>query len=320
MKKKWILLIACMGFLYMLSGCQQNAVTEKSQTGFYFDTVITLQISSAQSEQLLTDGMAICAELEQIFSRTLPDSELYAINNRTTNKLTVSDEMAYVIGEGLKYYQLSDKALDITIAPVLELWDFKAADPVVPDQAAISREVVKTDAAKIHLNGNELTFDNSDIQIDLGALVKGYAADRLKAYLTAAGVESGIINLGGNVLTIGRKTDGEMWTVGIQLPFSPRNETITTVMAAGDSVVSAGVYERCFELDERLYHHIINPQTGYPMETDLWQATIISESSLMGDALSTICILKGRAAAEKMIAGIEGVSAIFVTDQGELIE
>lgn len=304
----------------MLSGCKPTASETGSKTGFYFDTVITLQVSSDRGEQLLDECFAICEKIEQTFSRTLPESELYTINHRSSDELEVSEEMAFLIEAGLKYYELSDGALDITIAPVLELWDFKTEDPVVPDPDDIDQAAVKTDAAKIHLNGRRLSFDSPDTQLDLGALVKGYAADRLKEYLVSNKVESGMINLGGNVLAIGTKTDGSLWKVGIQMPFSPRNETITTISTDGESVVSSGVYERYFELDGIRYHHILNPKNGYPVQTDLWQATVISESSLEGDALSTICLIKGRTAAEEMIEKMDEIRVVLVTDQGELTE
>lgn len=303
----------------MLSGCKRTD-QEESRTGFYFDTVISIQIDSGQDEQLLDDCFILCDEIEKIFSRTLPESELYKINHRSENQVEVSDEMALVIGAGLEYYELSGGALDITIAPLLDVWDFKSEDAAVPEAGQIARAAEKVGASKLSLDGNRLSFDSVDTQIDLGALAKGYAADRLKEYLVSQGVSSGLINLGGNVLAIGKKTDGTKWTVGIQMPFTLRNETVTTVQTEGESVVSSGVYERHFEAEGRYYHHILDPATGYPVESDLWQATIISESSLAGDALSTICILKGREEAQKLIDSIDGAEVIFVTDQGQLIK
>ena len=127
--------------------------------------------------------------------------------------------------------------------------------------------------------------------IDLGAIVKGYAADRLKEHMEEDGITSGMINLGGNVMTIGRKPDGTDWGVGIQKPFAERNETIATLRAPDCSVVSSGVYERYFETDGIRYSHILDASTGYPADTDLWQATVVTDSSMQGmhSARSACC-------------------------------
>jgi thiamine biosynthesis lipoprotein len=254
---------------------------------------------------------------------------------------------------GLDYYDLSGGKFDITIAPLSDLWDFKSGDAIVPEEAAIQSALRKVDASAVHVRwdsgsgkdqaeeeagdmpemetepeikpdpepeaypGEEgkavLYFDNPDTMIDLGALVKGYAADRLSAYLKKEGVTSGLINLGGNVLAIGPKPDGSAWKIGIQKPFD--TGIVDTVEVADQSVVSSGVYERCFEKDGKLYHHILDPTTGYPAETGLWGVSIISDSSLTGDALSTTCLLLGIDEASELIRPMDGVRAIFVDDR-----
>lgn len=322
MKRISFTLIACISFLYMLSGCKSSSAEMASRTEFYFDTIITVSIenTNSNSSAFLNQCFNICEQMEDTFSRTKEGSELYNVNHRKDNTVTVSDEMACLISEGLKYYELSDGAFDITIAPVLELWDFKSDDAAVPDEESIQEAAAKVDASKIHLDSNQLTFENSDIQIDLGALVKGYAADRLKEYLKRQSVSSGMINLGGNVLTIGTKPNGDQWNVGVQKPFDTRNSIITTISVEGKSVVSSGIYERYFELDNIKYHHILEPTTGYPVQNDLWQVTIISDDSLTGDALSTICMLLGYERAEELIQTMDGIDAKFVLDDGRLRE
>ena len=148
--------------------------------------------------------------------------------------------------------------------------------------------------------------------IDLGALVKGYAADRIAAWLREKGITSGLINLGGNVYALGGKPDGSAWKIGIQKPFD--TGIVDTVEVKDQSVVSSGVYERCFELNGTLYHHILNPETGYPVQNGLWGVSIISDSSLQGDALSTVCMLLGQNEAMDLIRRTDGVRAIFVDD------
>ena len=156
------------------------------------------------------------------------------------------------------------------------------------------------DGSSIRLEGRILYFERQDTILDLGALAKGYISDKLKEYLKAAGVESALINLGGNVMTVGSKPDGSPWTVGIQKPFAPRGTYEKTVSVEDRAVISAGTYERYYEWQGQQYHHILDPDTGYPARTEYAQATIISSSGLLGDALSTSCLLLGREGAEAL--------------------
>lgn len=305
-----------------LSGCQSVSSQKEPfvKKGFYFDTVIEIQVNGDRSEEAAKRCFEICDEIEHTFSRTRSDSELYRVNHRKEDRVQVSDDLAYVVKRGLEFYQMSEGKFDITIAPVSSLWNFKSEDPQIPEESAIKEAVKKVDASKVHVQGNTLVFDSSETMLDLGALVKGYAADKLKKCLKEYGISSAMINLGGNVMTLGNKPDGTDWSVGIQKPFSRRNEVITTVKARDCSVVSSGVYERYFEKDGVLYSHILDASTGYPANSDLWQATILSDSSLEGDGLSTVCMLLGYEKARELIDGRDGTEAIFVLDGGQLAE
>lgn len=294
-----------------------------SRQGFYFDTIIGIEAYGDPDDvdSAIEHAFALCQDIEKTFSRTREDSELYALNHRTEQSVEVSDQLAYVIGEGLSYYELSEGKFDITIAPVSELWDFKSENPQVPDAEAIAEAVKKVDAANVHVQGNTVTFDSPDTMIDLGAIVKGYAADILKECLKEDGITSGLINLGGNVMSIGKKPDGTDWEVGIQKPFADRNQVITKVKAADCSVVSSGVYERYFEQNGIRYSHILDASTGYPADTDLWQATVVTESSMQGDALSTVCMLLGYEKAKQLTGQMDGVrQTLFVEANGVLLE
>lgn len=280
-----------------------------TRQGFFFDTSVTVTIYGTKDEELLDGVFAICTDLENTFSPSLEKSELYQINHREEQHLEVSDDMAAVVRLGIEWYNRTGGKLDFTVAPLIELWDFKAEDPQVPDAENIQEALTHVDGSAVHLDGNRISFDREDIRLDFGAFVKGYAADKIKAYLTEHGVNSGMIDLGGNILAIGAKPDGSPWKIGIQKPFAARGETSRVIECADRSVVSSGVYERYFEQDGVIYSHILDPDTGYPAETGLWQATIVSESSALGDALSTSCMLLGRTAGERLAkeAGAEAV-------------
>ena len=297
-----------------------ETIREYSLNDFYFDTFVSLRFEAGSDGDELLDGCSrICDEIQRTFSRTDENSELYAVNHRKTDRVEVSAPLAEVVQAGLDYYEISDGRFDITIAPLSDLWDFKREEASVPSEAEIQSALRKIDASSVHVESEEdesgqtgwyLVFDRPDTMIDLGALVKGYAADRIAAFLREEGITSGLINLGGNVYALGGKPDGSAWKIGIQKPFD--TGIVDTVEVKDQSVVSSGVYERCFELDGILYHHILDPATGYPVQNSLWGVSIISDSSLEGDALSTVSMLLGQDEAMDLIGRTDGVRAIFI--------
>lgn len=294
-KRKTVLSLLILAALF-LEACASGSAKEPaeySRSGFYFDTSISIKVYDEQGEALLEKCFSLCDKMERTFSRTREDSELYQVNHRTADQVEVSDELAAVVELGLKYSRMTEGAFDITICPVSELWDFKARQPSLPREEDLDEALKKVDYRAVHLEGNVLKFDRSDTKMDLGAIVKGYAADRLKELLLQEGVESALINLGGNVQTIGTRPDGKPWNVGIQKPFAKSGETIFVAEVTDQSVVCTGVYERCFELDGKRYHHVLDPTTGYPADTDLDQVTIICGESALADVLATCCLILG---------------------------
>ena len=172
----------------------------------------------------------------------------------------------------------------------------------------------------IKITGNTVTLSDAQAAIDLGAIAKGYIGDRVKDFLLSKGITSGMINLGGNVLVIGEKPDGSLWKIGIRKPFSEDGSELSAVVSAADqSVVTSGTYERYFIKDNTLYHHILNTQTGYPARTGLSSVSILSDGSAKGDALSTICFLLGPEKGMDLIEKTDGVEALFITEEGELL-
>lgn len=292
----------------------ESPVQEYTLNNLYFDTVISIKFDAGSNGNELIDGCnKICRQIQQTFSRTDETSELWAVNHRKTDTVTVSAPIAELVETGLEYYKISGGMFDITVAPLSDLWDFKSENAAVPDKDKIKEAQAKVDASKVHVKGETLSFDSDDTMIDLGALVKGYAADRISSYLKGEGVKSGIINLGGNVLAIGSKEDGSAWKVGIQKPFS--TDIMDMVEVTDQTVVTSGVYERYFKQDGVIYHHILDPNTGYPVQDGLWGVSIICDSSLQGDALSTTCLAVGEDKAAEIIGSMDGVKAVFIDDQ-----
>ena len=332
--------------MLLFTGCQNttgtSTATEKepiSISSIKLNTAIQITIYDSQDKSLLDDCLALCDRYELIFSRTNENSELYKLNHRisdsavsnqtietqttpyqvngTTNTWHISEYLAALLSQGLSITRESDGAFDIAIAPLTSLWDFTAEDPKVPDDAAIQKALPLCSSDGVTIDGQDITLPSDDIQFDVGAIAKGYIADRMKDLLVKKGVKSAIINLGGNVLCIGSKPDGTPFKVGIQKPFADRNETEAVMDITGKSVVSSGIYERCFKQGGKLYHHILNPQTGYPYDNGLISVTIISDQSVDGDALSTTCFALGLEDGLKF-AEKKGVQAVFITEDYEL--
>lgn len=330
----WILeILSVLSLAFFAAGCspvRPDSPSGKGEdfirsTDFKLNTVVTVTIYDSDEESLLTECMSLCDKYEKIFSRTRADSELYQLNHRkispvagTTDHYSVSQELAELLSIGLDYSQKSDGAFDIAIAPLTDLWNFSAESPSVPKENAIRDALAVCGIQDVSIDGQEITLKSPDTQFDLGGIAKGYIADRMKEYLLSMGVESATINLGGNVVCIGNKPDGTPFKIGVQKPFADRNETAATMEITDKSVVSSGIYERFFEENGTLYHHILNPATGYPYDNDLIAVTIISEKSVDGDALSTTCFALGYEKGRDYIETLPDVQGIFITDDYEL--
>lgn len=304
--------------LINISGCSKPSANESIKTtGVYFDTIITITLWGAD-EEILDYCKEICSRYEQLFSRTIETSDVSRINSARGTAVEVDAETSELIEKALYYSQLSNGAFDITIAPLSELWDIENNPGNIPNETDIEEAISHVDYENILVDGNTVTLKDPKAAIDLGGIAKGFIADKLKEYLKSQGIQRGLIDLGGNLLTIGTKAKGEPFRIGIQKPFDERNETITTVEIKDQSVVSSGTYERYFEKDGKIYHHLLNPHTGFPYENNLLQVTIISDYSVDGDALSTACFGLGLEEGRALIKSLDGIRAIFVTEDYQL--
>ncbi|MFD1402422.1 FAD:protein FMN transferase [Robinsoniella peoriensis] len=317
MKTIYKLLTFCMlACCLLLSACSSSREPISKQ-GFLLNTVIQITLYDTGNESLLDESFAVCEKYEQLLSKTVATSDVSRINQAEGKPVTVSDETIALIQKSLTYSELSDGAFDITIAPLSSLWDFKDKK-TIPDSQDIEKAKNLVDYHTISISGNTVTLLNPKASIDLGAIAKGYIADKIKDYLVSKNVKSGLINLGGNVLTIGTKPDGSAWNIGIQKPFDEQNAAITSVHLSDESVVTSGVYERYFKQDGVIYHHILDAKTGYPFQNGLLGVTIISEQSVDGDALSTTCFALGLQKGMELIRSLPDIDAIFITDDYQL--
>lgn len=283
---------------------------------FLLNTYCEIILYAENDKNLIYETFEICRNYENQLSCKISNSEISQLNNRTISQ--VSDSTAKLLEEALIYSELSDGALDITIGAVTNLWDFTSDSQIVPSSANIEKALKTVNYENIQLNNNQVVISNPETKIDLGAIAKGYIADQMKAYLVEQGVDSAIINLGGNVLCVGTKGDDIGFTIGVQKPFAEGYVAGVHLNSFYQSVVTSGIYERFFEKDGEFYHHILDPKTGMPMNNNLASVTIISEESVTGDALSTACFVLGIDKGMELINSLDNIHAIFLDQEGNL--
>jgi len=319
MKLKCLLLSVVFIFTCLFTGCGDNKAPHKV-TGIYFDTVVELTVFG---EKVPEEALELCEKYELLFSTTNEESEIYKLNKNGT--VMASPETLEVIKLANEFYVKSDGMFDIGILYFKKLWGFDSGTPKIPtvdeQREAIHHSVFPH---QIEIKGNRITLKESRYYknfsvgggLDLGAIAKGYIADKIGELYKEKGL-SGIINLGGNVLTVGQKPDGEAYKIGVKKPFT-ENETLCTLELGEASVVTCGTYERYFERDGKIYHHIINPKEIRPCESGLQAVTVIAKSSTMADVLSTTLFLFGEARARKFLKDYPDTYAIFVRDNGDV--
>lgn len=321
MKKNFLILFLILVILICtLSGCR-TASEPLTKTDFYFDTVISVTVYDSSKEYVLNHCMELASHYESLFSPSLEGSDIWKINHSAGAPVTVDSETAFLIEKALSYAALTDGLLNPAIAPLTSLWNFSsnASDThKVPASSDIRKLLAHTDYHNIILDGQSVCLKDPKSSIDLGCIAKGYIADKMKEYLLEEQVESALINLGGNVLAVGSKPEGTPFTVGIQKPFAESGIAVSTVSITDTSAVTSGIYERCFEQDHILYHHILDPRTGYPADNELASVTILSSFSTDGDALSTSCLLLGLEDGMAFIEAMSDIEALFITKDGDL--
>lgn len=312
--------VLLLNFIF-LSGCSK-AEEPISKTGIYFDTVITITLYNSAYEEQLAHCFVMAEEYENLFSAQKEGSEIYTLNHSKGEAVTVSAETIALLQKGIYYSALSEGRFDLTVGSLSSLWDFsEESEHKIPSSGEISDALATVDYRSLVIDEASSTarLTNPSAAVDLGGIAKGYIADQMKAYLLSEGITSGLINLGGNVLAVGPK-DGDVstYSIAIQDPFSSSGEAIASVKITDQSVVTSGTYQRYFDVDGKRYHHILDLSTGYPSDNGLSSVTIIADESLLCDALSTTVFLMGLSDGLSYVESLDGVEAIFITEDGAI--
>lgn len=285
---------------------------------FAMDTYMNLRAYGDNAEDALQAASERIQSLEHTLSVTDEKSDIWKINNSEGKGADVSDDTLKLINAAKQFGADTAGALDITVYPVLREWGFTTGEYTIPSEQRIDELLEKVDFAQINVNGSHVTVP-ADVCIDLGSLAKGYTSDAVMEELSSRGVESAIISLGGNVQALGSKPDGSMWSVAVVDPFESGTD-MCIVKVSGKAVITSGSYERFFTGDDgKNYWHIIDPADGYPADNGIVSATIISDSGLMCDALSTAMFVEGKQNAIDYWRTHGGFDMILVTDDKHIL-
>lgn len=302
------------------SGCT-GTPKQYERTQELFGTFVSARIyasDASSAEEALDAAFARAKALEQTFSPTIADSELNAVNaSAFSQEIKVSEDFYTLLEQSLAYSKRSEGAFDCSIGELISLWGIGTEDARVPTEGEIRSTLHSSAHEVITQQDGAVRFLDDRVQLQFGAIAKGYIADEMKEALQAHGIESGTLSLGGNILTIGSKNGDVPWTIGITDPFAPQ-EITATVEVRDLSVVTSGNYERYFEENGSTYHHILNPKTGYPSDAGLISATIIAKSSLQCDALSTAVYVLGAQEGLALIESLDGAECVLITEDGTL--
>lgn len=308
--------------LCLLSSCaQQNWSTPYRSTPlirnvFAMNTYNTFTVYDDVPEAVLQSAESRLEKLENLWSVTDEKSEIYAVNHANGQPVIISESTADLLRFALKMSDETDGSLDITTYPLLKAWGFTTNSYQVPTDEQIAQLLSYIGYDKVILSGNSVTL-LPGMEIDFGAVGKGYACDLVTQEMKAQGVTSAIISLGGNIGAIGSKPDGTDWKISLRHPI---NDDSLGILSLSDvSVVTSGAYERYFDdKDGKRYGHILNPSTGKPAESDLVSVTVIGKEGKICDALSTAFYVMGRSAAEEYYREHVDIELLLFTEDGEI--
>lgn len=311
--KNW-LSAALLSAAFLLTGCSGAPAQEpESATFFAMDTAMDFTVYDDAA--LLDEAETLIGSLEEQVSVTDEHSDIYAIDH--TGSGSLSGNAAELMEQALELCRRTGGALDISVYPIVRAWGFTTGSYQIPDEETIQSLLPLVDYTQIQYDAatGVVTLPEG-MEIDLGSVAKGYAGQLAAQMLRNSGVESALLNLGGNVQTVGAKPDGSPWQIGIK---DPQGEDAMMVLSVEDqAVVTSGGYERYFEQDGQTYWHVMDPSTGHPADSGLISVTIVGDEGVVCDGLSTALFVMGLEKAADLWAQSCDFEAVFVTASGEV--
>lgn len=316
MTKRMLTAVLTVALTLSLTACGGGVQQEmgETRTVYTMDTVMNLTAYGENASAALDAAEETLRTLDAKLDRHDETSTVSALNRDGTvedAELAQLTDIAQTIGA------LSGGAFDPTVAPVMDAWDFTGDAPRVPSDEELSALLAHVGLEKLSVDGNTIALSDG-AQLDLGGIAKGYAAEQCARQLEDAGAQAAMLSLGGNVQTVGSKPDGTAWQVGIADPDDPSSAIAVVRFTGSKALVTSGDYQRYFEQDGVRYHHILDPQTGRPVQNGLRSVTILADSGTLADGLSTALFVMGLERATEFWRASSDFEAVFITEDGTI--
>lgn len=313
------LLFPFLALLLLLTACGEQA---SQQQFFAMDTVMSITAYGSGAEEAIHAAVEKINTLEGLLSRTREDSEIAALSAAAPEAVSISEDTARVLSLAVEWNQKTGGAFDVTITPVLTAWGFGGEGEYrVPSPEELEELLTLVDSSLLLVDGNTAALGKAGMGVDLGGIAKGYAAGRADQVLREHGVESALLDLGHNITVIGSRPDGSPWRIAIQDP-QDSSAAVGILFLEDCSAVTSGGYQRYFEQDGILYHHILDPRTGYPADSGILSATVVCADPGLADLLSTAVFVLGEEDALELWraeGGKYGFELVLVTEEGRVV-
>ena len=320
--KKTVLCVLCIllsfAFVMPFSSCRNE---ERQEKNFFFMNTpisVTLYTDRKTAERIFDDCRQILSTYDALWSRTVAESDIGRFNI-AKNALKIDGCTASLITQAIDVSQKTDGAFDITVAPIINLWQACEERGTLPTNGEMQAALSLVGSQNIALSGNVLTKSEQDVQIDLGGIGKGAAISALIEYLERCDIRGGLVSFGSNVAVFGGKPDGEPYRIALKNPKTENGYAGILKLQAGQVLAVSGDYERYYSIDGKKYHHIIDPQTGYPSESGLCSVAVICSNGALADALSTALFVMGEEVARSFYESkVYDFEAIFIGQNGNV--
>ena len=304
---------------FLLTSCESKSQKVVKRTQFLMGTLIEITVRETDKDlasKAIDKSFDEISRLENIMSTYLPNSELSKLNILAGSKknIPVSPDLLKVIQRGIHWGKISNGAIDITIGPAAKLWEFDSESPTLPDKHKLLNAVSLIDYKNISIEGSSVNLNKPGMSLNLGAMGKGYAVDQAVYILKNFGIKSGLVNAGGDLMAFGSKEATKPWRIGLQHPRKPER-MIASLAIKDKAVATSGDYQRYFVKGKTRYHHILNPEDGWPVSQTM-SATVIAGTVADADALSTALFVLGAEKGIDLINSLEGIEGMILSNLG----
>ncbi len=312
-----VMVLVCL-ILMTGTGCGSTSVMEKETAEiFAMDTIMDLTVYGESASELLTEARQLVQKYEGLFSVNTRTSDVAKLNQASGRAVQVSPETYELIQKSIEISKETEGLFDISIYPLVRAWGFTKEEYRVPEPEELGRLLKRVDASKIRLEPDHWVTLPEGMEIDLGGIAKGYLSQKLTELFQEGGAQAAVVSLGGNVQTYGKKPDGTPFMVGITDP-ADGTSVLGTIRIGEKAVITSGSYQRYFEKDGKVYHHIIDKRTGAPAQSDLTSVTVIGEDGVTADSLATALFVMGKESAVQFAASHPEIQLVLVDTKSQV--